>query len=234
MRPPRLVVFDCEGTLADVHHTAVEAMRLAFKAQGLPCPPRAEILKTTHLFAFEAIEFLTPFLAFETRERIALAYCDWLRTLSLRPQGSEAIFEGAAPFLSAIASEDEILLGIATGKSRRGLMRFLRGNGLEELFATLQTADHAPSKPHPAMLMRAMEEAGALPKDTVMIGDTPADMMMAVNAGVPPIGVSWGHGKEAELRGAGAVAVVHSFGELRRLLSMPARQDGAHQAVVAA
>ena len=97
-------------------------------------------------------------------------------------------------------------------------MRIIEQNGLEGIFATIQTADNAPSKPHPAMLLQAMTETGARPETTVMIGDTSHDMLMAAAANVPGIGVTWGYHTKAELKRAGAKLIVRSFPELARAL----------------
>ena len=93
--------------------------------------------------------------------------------------------------------------GVATGKSHRGLVDTLGQHNLLERFTTLQTADRAPGKPNPEMLFKAMEETGASPEVTVMIGDTSYDMEMAVNAGVLGIGAAWGYHETQELRGRG-------------------------------
>ena len=129
------------------------------------------------------------------------------------------MFEGAASLLFSLASRENVLLGIATGKSHRGVERFIEANGLRGVFATLQTAGSAPSKPHPAMLLQAMSETGAVPETTVMIGDTSYDMIMAACAKVPGIGVSWGYHTPADLKRAGAKAVASSFPALSALLA---------------
>ena len=108
---------------------------------------------------------------------------------------------------------------MATGKSHRGVERFIEQNGLRGVFATLQTSDSAPSKPHPAMLLQAMNETGAAPESTVMIGDTSYDMIMASCANVRGIGVSWGYHSAADLKRSGAKAVVSSFPALGAALA---------------
>ena len=105
---------------------------------------------------------------------------------------------------------DGWLLGVATGKSDRGLEHCLASHGLSRHFVTLQTADRHPSKPHPAMLEAALFEAGAMPQHAVMIGDTAYDMVMAVNAGVRALGVDWGYHTPAELVDAGAEIVART------------------------
>jgi phosphoglycolate phosphatase len=111
-----------------------------------------------------------------------------------------------------------ILLGVATGKSLRGLNSALAAHGWRDRFVTVQTPDHGPGKPHPDMVHRALDEAGVTPDRTVMIGDTSFDMAMAVAASVGAIGVSWGYHPNPDLRQAGAEAVVEDASELAELL----------------
>jgi phosphoglycolate phosphatase len=107
-----------------------------------------------------------------------------------------------------------ILLGVATGKSMRGLTATLAHHDLARFFVTLQTADVGPGKPDPAMVRRALAESGADAADTVMIGDTVFDIEMARRAGVGAIGVAWGYHEEEELHAAGAHRVVRDGHEL--------------------
>ncbi len=109
---------------------------------------------------------------------------------------------------------DGWLLGVATGKSDRGLNLCLAHHGIDAHFVTLQTADRHPSKPHPSMLLTAMAEAGASPETTVMIGDTSYDIDMAQAAGARALGVGWGYHPPADLIAAGAHAVAMDSGEL--------------------
>src|SRR5690606_39002992 len=110
------------------------------------------------------------------------------------------------------------ILGVATGKSDRGLRSCLVLHGVFDLFVTLQTADRHPSKPNPAMLQQAMAEAGAAAADTVMIGDTVYDIDMARAAGCRSIGVAGGYHEPAELLAAGAEAVAATPAHLGELL----------------
>ena len=108
--------------------------------------------------------------------------------------------------------------GVATGKSDRGLRATLASNGLLDCFSTLQTADRHPSKPHPAMLLAAMDDVQALPDCTVMIGDTAYDMAAALAAGTHALGVGWGYHEAAELLQAGASAIASSAAQLEEML----------------
>jgi phosphoglycolate phosphatase len=78
------------------------------------------------------------------------------------------------------------------------------------------------------MLMIAMRETGAAPRDTVMIGDTSYDMEMARAAGVAAIGVNWGYHAPELLYASGAHHVVETFDSLRHLLAgSPVTKDFA-------
>jgi len=110
-------------------------------------------------------------------------------------------------------------LGVATGKSDRGLNATLAMHGLAPYFSTLQTADRHPSKPNPSMALAAMTEVQAAPDATVVIGDTAFDMEMARAAGVRAIGVAWGYHQPEELLAAGASAVAANPAELEMLIN---------------
>ena len=102
-----------------------------------------------------------------------------------------------------------MVLGIATGKSRKGVDRLFARENWGRRFVTVQTSDN-PSKPHPAMLVAAMAEAGVTPQSTLMVGDTTFDVEMALAAGTGALGVGWGYHSADELHAAGAHAVVGS------------------------
>ena len=94
----------------------------------------------------------------------------------------------------------------------------IAAHGLEGRFVSLQTADDHPSKPHPSMLLAAMEEAGVAPSDAVMIGDTSFDMDMAGAAGIAAFGVAWGYHPVERLQASGAAHVAGDFTELAQAI----------------
>ena len=106
------------------------------------------------------------------------------------------------------------LLAVATGKSDRGLRHCLESHGIHARFVSLQTADRHPSKPHPAMALAAITEAGAAPETSIVIGDTSFDIGMALAAGAGAIGAAWGYHEVDELTAAGAHGVAETPGEV--------------------
>jgi phosphoglycolate phosphatase len=227
---PRLVVFDCDGTLVDSQHLIAEAMRLAFLGVDLLPPDRSVVLRTVGLSIPEAVAHLAPEQASEMRDEIGRGYKERCLKLRQLPHMQEPLFHGAAALLCDLAANENLVLGIATGKSRKGVERFLGCNGLEGIFSTIQTADDAPSKPHPAMLFQAMDETGVGPESAVMVGDTSFDMMMAARARVLGIGVTWGYHSVGELKRGGAHTIVRSFSALSQAL-LPDASSGPRAAV---
>ena len=215
----KLAVFDCDGTLVDSQANICRAMEEAFLLADIPAPPRTAIRRIVGLSLVEALAALLPQADAALHRRMAADYKD--ACFRLRTSGAmadEPLFEGIATVLATLA-EDGWLLGVATGKSDRGLAHILGHHGLAERFVTLQTADRHPSKPDPAMLVAAMAEAGAEPQMTAMIGDTSFDMAMAKAAGARAVGVAWGYHDVHELVEAGADVVADRVAALPGLLA---------------
>lgn len=213
----KLVVFDVDGTLVDSQHLIVAAQAQAFSENGLAAPGRRESLSVVGLSLPQAFRRLVgedgPIA--ELSESYKRAY----NRLRLDPEHDEALFPGMADLLTTLRARDDVRLGLATGKSRRGLDRMVAHHGWTGWFATTQSADDAPSKPDPTMLRQAMDEAGCGPGATVMIGDTTFDIGMAVAAGAAAVGVAWGYHPPGALYGAGAVTVVETAAALEALFS---------------
>lgn len=209
----RLALFDCDGTLVDSQLNICLAMEHCFEKSKLAPPDRGAVRRIVGLSVREAVEALLPEGDGALHDILAEDYK--LAFHALRGKGliEEPLFEG---ILETMARLDEAgwLLGVATGKSDRGLAFCLEHHGIARRFVTLQTADRHPSKPHPSMVVAAMAEAGAAPETTVMIGDTSFDMLMGRAADAHALGVSWGYHDIADLTEAGAHHVAHAPGDI--------------------
>ncbi len=213
----RLAVFDCDGTLSDGQAAICAAMAEGFAEAGLPTPDPHRVRRIVGLSLPSAIARLAPDETPEAHVRVVQAYKQAFFRARERGLVQEPLFAGIAELLARLRRAGWTL-GVATGKSDRGLTGCLTMHGVFDLFLTLQTADRHPSKPHPSMLETAMAEAGALPADTVMIGDTVYDVEMARAAGCRAIGVAWGYHDPAELLAAGAEAVAATPAQLGEML----------------
>jgi phosphoglycolate phosphatase len=209
----RLAVFDVDGTLIDSQHNIVASMLQACARNNVPAPSGEAIRRIIGLSLLEAVMRLLPEAEPDLIGRVVEDYKNGFAEMRLRPDHYEPLFPGAMEALDALEREGWVL-AVATGKSRRGLLAIIERHGFEGRFVSLQTADDNPGKPHPAMLRRALAEAGARVEDTVMIGDTSYDMQMGRSAGVRAVGVGWGYHAPEELLASGADLVVDSYPQL--------------------
>jgi phosphoglycolate phosphatase len=192
-RDVRLIVFDWDGTLMDSEGQIVSCLRSAVNDLALE-PLDDETLKNViGLGLREAVDTLFP----GRDEVFCQAFVSHYRKHWFASSGS-SLFAGVAEMLDLLRRR-QLLLAVATGKSRRGLNRVLGETGLATCFHATRCADEAPSKPHPQMLLDVMGQVGATPAQTVMVGDTEYDMQMASYAGVARIGVTSGVHSKARL-----------------------------------
>ncbi len=218
----RLAVFDCDGTLIDSQVNILRAVTSTFQRHGLAPPADHAIRRIVGLSLFEAMRALFPDGDADLHAAMAQDYKHAFQRLRAdRNLDPEPLYPGIAEGLATLAA-DGWLLGVATGKSDRGLALALDHHGIAGHFVTLQTADRHPSKPHPAMLLAALAEAGAERHQAVIIGDTVFDIGMGRAAGVRAIGVDWGYHDAHELHEAGAEAVVGDMAALIAALERPA------------
>ena len=215
----KLVIFDVDGTLVDSQGLIIEAMNFAFEGEGLTPPSREATLSIVGLSLDVAMFKLLPEADAALRARLVEGYKQGYmqRRAETGVAQSSPFFAGARDVLERLRGQDDVLLGVATGKSRRGLDKLIDGHGLQGMFATTQVADDHPSKPHPSMITTALADTGVDARDAVMIGDTSYDMEMAAAAGVAGIGVGWGyHARDA--LGA-AHRIVEDFAALENALT---------------
>ncbi|NOD65710.1 MULTISPECIES: HAD-IA family hydrolase [unclassified Ruegeria] len=216
--PLRLVLFDVDGTLVDSQGSIVHSMTTSFQSASVPVPSRDAILSIVGLSLPHAIARLAPDQPSSVQGDLVEGYKEAYHAHRLDlGAASSPLYPGAREAIEALHAVPEVLLGVATGKSQRGLDALIEAHGLEAYFVTRQVADHHPSKPHPSMVQTALLETGVDPDCAVMIGDTSFDMDMAAAAGVRGIGVTWGYHDRSAL--ASATCVIETFDQLPTALA---------------
>jgi phosphoglycolate phosphatase len=216
--PLRLAIFDLDGTIVDSKAYIVRAVNEAAVLMKIEPPPLDEIPRVIGLSLTEALGRLFPKLEHPRLLELDQAYRECFVRFRTEADFNEPLFDGTHDVLDALDA-DGVLLGIATGKAMRGVRHVLERHGLAQRFVTIQTPEHAPGKPHPEMIYRAMAETGVEPAHTVMIGDTSYDILMARAAGVSALGVAWGNHPVTELQAAGAHLLVDRLGDLMHAIS---------------
>ncbi len=205
-----LVVFDCDGTLVDSAAGIVSCMQGAFQRNGRTGPAAEAIRQTVGLPPLAAVASLCPDAGRGEQESIVTAYKELYVALRESDAHEEPLYPGTVTALDRLIAAGAVL-GVATGKGRRGLASTLARHGITDRFVTLKTADDAPGKPNPDMLLHCLAEAGVARTRAVMVGDTSFDMAMAKAACVSAIGVTWGYHSAEMLCEAGAAAIARDY-----------------------
>lgn len=209
-----LIVFDWDGTLLDSAGAIVRSIQAACRDLELPEPSDAQARHVIGLGLEDAMRQAVPALPPARYQAMVERY----RHHYLAGDRHLALFDGVPALLSRLRGAGH-LLAVATGKSRLGLERALDHSGLRPLFLGSRCADECHSKPHPQMLEQLMQEFGAEPAQTLMIGDTSHDLLMARNAGVDGLAVAYGAHTRDHLLMHAPVACLHSVGQLDQWLA---------------
>jgi len=204
-----IVVFDLDGTLVDSSKSLLMAHQVAWKSCGLECPPARSILDLVGLPLLETMQILAPQ---SDHHALAKAYSKAYLKTSME---HETLFKGIKELL-----KEPFRAAVATGKSQRGAENAVKRHGIAEHFELVLGGNSVPRpKPNPDLLWAIMKSTGE--SELVMVGDTTYDLEMAHNAGVPAIGVSWGHHSAKRLQKW--APVVDSIEELRAKIGIQAK-----------
>ena len=218
--PPRrfrLLAFDWDGTLADSTALIAGALQKTCREMGLPVPDDVAAKHVIGLGHRDSIRYLAPTLD----EREHGRFTERFGSHYMVGDAGIPLFEGVREMLAELAARG-FTLGIATGKSRRGLDRVLAQHGIAHHFGVSRCADEGHPKPHPDMLLSLMEQADVAPEATLMIGDTTHDLQLARNAGAASLAVAYGAHAPGGLADMSPLATVHSVPELRQWLTQHA------------
>jgi len=214
----KLIVFDFDGTLVDSRSLIWESHRIVFSRFRLPPPSPVESLalvgKTLDIILAQLAGPAAPI------GDMVKAYDLLLPQLRADPAFAEKPFDGIGELLRDLSSSPNAVLGLATGHTSLTVAPALAALQWHGLFRTIQAADMAPSKPHPAMLLQALQATGIEPENAIFVGDTTYDMEMARSAQVPSIGVGWGYHGAKRLSAAGAHCVATTVEELKGYLRL--------------
>jgi phosphoglycolate phosphatase len=212
-RKYELLIFDWDGTLMDSAGHIVDSIQKACADLGISVPPDRECRQIIGLGLIQALQTLLPNLPEEDYPRLIERY----RHHYLGRDAEIPLFEGVYEGLREL-HQTGFVLAVATGKSMIGLQRAMEYHDLGEFFSSTRCADQTHSKPHPAMVLEILDELIVRPEQAIVIGDTSHDMLMAQNAGVDRLAVSYGAHEHDDLLAHGPVALLHSFGEVRQWL----------------
>jgi len=208
-----LIVWDWDGTIMDSTPTIVHCIQQACRDLEFPVPEDSIASYVIGLGIHDSLRRVVP--SIDPKHFPSLV--DRFRYHYLAKDHELHLFKGMRDLLETLKDEG-FMLGVATGKPRRGLDRSLRHHQLGHLFHDTRTADESFAKPHPGMLLDLSDRLGVPVRKMLMIGDTTHDLQMAQAAGVDGIAVTYGAHPADALRSANSLACFDNVEVLRNWL----------------
>lgn len=208
-----LIAFDWDGTLFDSTAIIVRCIQRAVADVGGRVPDDRSAAYVIGMGLMQALAHAAPDVPREKYAELGARY----RFHYMQHANDISLFDGVLPMLAALRGRNH-WLAVATGKSRRGLDEALASTELRGVFDGSRTADETAGKPDPLMLRELMQEFGAEPARTLMIGDTTHDLRMAANAGCASVGVSYGAHEPDGFHELAPLYVAHTVPELHQWL----------------
>ncbi|AYB47071.1 pyrophosphatase PpaX [Paenibacillus lautus] len=209
------VLFDLDGTIIDTNELIISSFMHVFEAQDPGPLTREQIIPhmgTTleqQLQAFSGgVEDVSP-LVKAYRSFNTIHHDDMVKPF---PHVNEVVERLHRHGLS---------LGIVTTKIRPSTMMTLEKYDLERFMSAIVTVnDVEHPKPHPEPVLTAIEQLGANPATTLMIGDSPVDIQSAKAAGVKAAAVAWSLKGEQKLMEYGPDFILKDMRDLYEIVGL--------------
>lgn len=200
-----LIAFDWDGTLFDSTKIIIRCIQAAVRDVGGTVPTDQAAGYVIGLGLMQALAYAAPDVPVDKYPALGERYRQHYETHA----NDLSLFDGVLPLLDALKARG-CRLAVATGKSRHGLDDVLHRVELKGVFDGSRTADETAGKPDPRMLHELMAQFDIAPGRVLMVGDTTHDLQMAVNAGCPSVGVSYGAHDHSAFMALAPKYVAHS------------------------
>lgn len=210
----KLIAWDFDGTLVDSRPLIEAGMAHALDALGLPRSVMAEWLKYVGLPVEAGIRntFGPLGLEYDTVLKAYRSFGHAEHEHLMQP------FPGIPELLAELHRRGR-RMAVVTSKRRLPLLRQMAQWDWEPLFDPIITPDEVThGKPHPESLHLLQRLTGLAPDDLLMVGDTPFDLDMAREAGVPSLAVGHGFYPQSALAACGPRAYAEDTAALREIL----------------
>ena len=215
----KLILFDYDGTIVNSETAILTGIKYALEFYGYEVPSDKILRTNIGKPLLPVFADLTKNSDPKVHSNLLEAYRNWYYKASEKDLINDYLYPDARKIIMALAS-DGYILGIATNKSRTGLLEGLKRHKLLEFFTTIKTVQDTKPKPDPEMGLISIAEVGVSKSNTVMIGDTISDALMSKNCSIKFIGVNWGFNDAETLFNNGALSVVNSYDELYKKIEL--------------
>ena len=203
------ILLDLDGTLIDPAPGILGCCRQALEALGCPAPPEADLRWVIGPPIRESFSRLLDGRG-DPEEAVRLYRARYGETGLF----DAAVYPGVTGALAALRARGLTLL-LCTSKARPFAERIVQHFGLAPYLAGVYGAElDGRLDDKGDLIAHLLATEGVAPEAACMVGDREHDMRAAARHGMARIGVLWGYGDAAELRGAGASVLIASPDEL--------------------
>jgi phosphoglycolate phosphatase len=216
----KLIIFDLDGTLADTIFDIRDGLNGMLTEYGFHLVNKEQTLSFINNGALELVRRSLPVKHQGDDEYVKEAKRVYERYYSKCYNNMTAEYEGCSNALKTLANSG-VHLAVLSNKQDEFVKKIV-----EKLFSdipfefVLGQSDKFPTKPDPTSIHYIMNELGVSGNETVLVGDSNVDMLTAKNAGVIPLGVSWGYRPKEILIELGARHILSSPSEFAEIISI--------------
>ena len=210
-------IFDLDGTLACTLPDLHICMNLMLAEMGYPLQSEEDIRKHVNYSEKDFIRFSLPDEMLENYCEIERCKAVYLEFYKLHCCDHTYVYPGVEKCLRNL-DDNGVWLAVHTNKKHELAYLMLERLGVSRYFNMVLGDGIYPSKPAPDGSYAIAREAGLECKDFCFIGDSNVDIETAQNAGMFPLGVTWGYRSEDVLRQKGAGLIANSADEITEFI----------------
>jgi len=212
-----LVIFDLDGTLVDSVEDLCNSVNAARAYMGLP--PLAHELVASYVGNGAPVLIRRAMGPEATEEQVQEALDFFLSYYREHMLDHTRPYPGVVETLEKL-HECGVRMAVLTNKPQRFSRDLCAGLGLAQYFIRIYGGNSfEQKKPDPVGIRTLMQEAGAKPQETWMVGDSATDVLTARNAGVRAVGVTYGISPET-LKQAPPDFLIDSMPQLPSILGL--------------
>ncbi len=195
----KAVLFDLDGTLINSLDDLADSVNRTLAAFGYPTH---ETEKYRYFIGNGMRKLIERALGSTDSEQVSRVLEQFMGYYRLHSLDKTCPYEGISELLAALERRG-IVSVIITNKAQAAAEK-IAGHFFGDKIRVYGQREGVPTKPDPALVLLAMSELSLKAEECIFVGDSGMDMAVGINAGVAPIGVSWGFRTKAELLENGA------------------------------
>lgn len=212
----KAVIFDLDGTLVNSIKDIADAMNIVLENRNYPTY-NYDTYKTfvgsgVRSLVVKALPDENP-----KNEEIEACFIEMMQVYSKCCTNKTMPYDGILELLNQLNARN-IKVGVLSNKEdtlTKKVSAFLLPDFLSPVLGLKVEVD---KKPNPKVALQICDEIQVKPEETIFVGDTDVDILVAKNANMIPVGVSWGFRDKESLIDAGATHILEHPLDLMKIL----------------